>query len=252
MKNISLTDEELHAFIDGELDDASARSVAAAVAASAELTALVDHYRADKALIAGIYGPLIDRPVPLAMMRPLGREKSTARVRIIARITSAAAAIAAMIVVAWFGYPMINGAVTDPLVAEAVAVRQGKVQADREIDSSQVMTSDARNRLAETILAVPVRVPNLEKSGYVLASIAVYPDHGNRHSLQLSYRGRNGALFTMYLRPIAGADRFALSRRGEMQVCVWQNDKMSVVMLGEISAREMLRVATSTYADLDF
>jgi hypothetical protein len=37
-----------------------------------------------------------------------------------------------------------------------------------------------------------------------------------------------------------------------LQVCVWQNDDLSVVMLGEMPAHEMLRVATATYADLNF
>jgi anti-sigma factor RsiW len=252
MENQYISDEELHAFIDGELDDARARSVAAMIAASPELTELTDQYGADKALIARIYGPLIDRPVPLSMMRPLAREKPASRNRPAARIISAVAAIAAMIMVAWVGYPIISGAMIEPLVADALAVRKGDVHADRQFTGSQIATSDARDRLAETALAVPVKVPNLEKSGYVLAAVTVYPDHGNRQSLQLSYRGRNGELFTVYMRPTAGADRFELTRRGDMQICVWQNDNLSVVMLGEMSARDMLRVATSTYADLDF
>jgi hypothetical protein len=37
-----------------------------------------------------------------------------------------------------------------------------------------------------------------------------------------------------------------------MQVCIWQNDDLSVVMLGRMPAHEMLRVATATYADLNF
>jgi anti-sigma factor RsiW len=252
MDNITLTDEDLHAFIDGELDDTRAESVAAAIAASAELTALADRYAADKALIARVYGPLIDRPVPLAIMRPLAQGKVASRGRRFTRIVSAAAAIAAMIVVAWFGYPILSGGAGDPLVAEALAIRQGGVHPVREFMGERIATADARDRLAETTLASPVKVPDLEKSGYVLASVAVYPGHDSRQSLQLSYRGRDGRLFTMYLRAVAGADRFELSQRGNMQVCVWQNDRMSVVMLGEMSAREMLKVATATYADLNF
>jgi anti-sigma factor RsiW len=250
MKNITLSDEELHAFIDGELDAMRTEAVGAAIAASAELTAIADQYAADKALIARVYGPLIDRPIPPAMMRSLTRDRRAPRNRPLGWI-GAAAAIAAMIVVAWLGYPILSGGGTEPLVADALAIRQGDVAAAREFPASQIATAEERDRLAEATLAVPIKVPNLEKSGYALTSIAIYSDHGQQ-SLQLSYRGRNGALFTMYLRPTPGADRFALSHRRDMQICIWQNDKMSVVMLGDISAREMLRVATSTYADLDF
>ena len=252
MDNIALTDDDLHAFIDGELDDARAEAVAAAIAASAELTALAESYAADKALIARVYGPLIDRPVPLAIMRPLHQLKAEPPNRRAFRFASSAAAIAAMIVVAWLGYPLLSGGRGDPLIAEALAIRQGGVHPIHEFAGAQIATADARDRLAETTLASPVKVPDLEKSGYVLASVATYPGHDSRQSLQLTYRGRDGRLFTLYLRPTAGADRFELSQRGTMQVCVWQDDRMSVVMLGEMSPREMLKVATATYADLDF
>jgi anti-sigma factor RsiW len=252
MDNFNLTDEDLHAFIDGELDDARAATVAAAIAASAELTAHADRYAADKALIARVYGPLIDRPVPLAIMRPLAQGKAAPPVRRISRIVSAAAAIAAMIVVAWLGYPLLSGGWGDPLVAEALAIRSGNVNAVREFAGEGIATADARDRLAAATLASPVKVPDLEKSGYMLATVAVYPGRDSRQSLQLTYRGRDGRLFTMYLRPDAGADRFDLSQRGDLQICVWRNDRISVVMLGEMSAHEMLKVATATYADLNF
>ncbi len=50
----------------------------------------------------------------------------------------------------------------------------------------------------------------------------------------------------------AGPDRFDIHRRGNTQICVWQNDDLSVVMTGDMSAREMLKVANLTYNDLNF
>ena len=114
--------------------------------------------------------------------------------------------------------------------------------------------ADAGRRVQTTqaALAVPVKVPNLEKAGFKLIAISAYPDKGGHKALQLSYRDRNGVLFTMYMRQTAGGDRFEMSSRRNMQICVWQNDALSVVMLGEIPAHEMLKVATATYADLNF
>ena len=246
------SDEELHAYVDGELDVARAASIARMIAVSAELSELVDHYRADKDLIARIYGPLIEQPVPLALARSVMRQRASNSNYRPARFFAAAAAIAATIIVAIVGYPLVTGVMTDPLVAEAIAVRAGQVHPDRQIPDSEIATGAARDQLAGNTLSVPVKVPNLEKDGYVLTAMTVYPDRGNRHALQLTYRSRDGSLFTMYMRPTAGADRFELLRRGDLQVCVWQDDDLSVVMLGQMPAREMLRVATSTYADLNF
>ena len=48
------------------------------------------------------------------------------------------------------------------------------------------------------------------------------------------------------------SDPFDMHQRGKTQICVWQNDDLSVVMTGDMSAREMLKVANLTYSDLNF
>ena len=59
-----LSEAELHAFIDGELDDARADAVAAIIAASPELSEQVERFVIDKDMIARAYGPLIEQPLP--------------------------------------------------------------------------------------------------------------------------------------------------------------------------------------------
>jgi anti-sigma factor RsiW len=247
-----LTDEDLHAFIDGELDEARAVQVAMAIAGSAELAARVDGFVADRDMIARIYGPLIDQPVPAALMRATTGEWRQAQVRSPMRFLPAVMALAAALVVAVIAYPTLSNLGGDPLVAEAIAVRSGAIHADRQFADTEIASAATRDHLVQAALSVPVKVPNLEKAGYTLAGITAYPDRRGHQALQISYRDRNGALFTMYVRQTGGGDRFELSRKKNMQVCVWQNDNLSVVMLGTMPAHEMLRVATATYADLDF
>jgi anti-sigma factor RsiW len=246
------TDQDLHAFIDGELDDARATQVAVAIAGSAELSARVDGFIADRDMIARIYGPLIEQPVPAALIRAAAGERRPIPMRSPMRFLPAAMALAAALVIAVISYPTLSNLGGDPLVAEAIAVRAGQVHADRQFVDTEVASAATRDRLVQTALSVPVKVPSLEKAGYTLIGITAYPDRGGRQALQLSYRDRDGALFTMYMRQTGGGDRFELSRKKGMQVCVWQNDNLSVVMLGTMPAHEMLRVATATYADLDF
>jgi anti-sigma factor RsiW len=251
MEKTILSEEELHAFIDGELDDARAEAVAAAIAASPELSERVEHFVLDKDMIARAYGPLIDLPVPDSLRQAVTGARPPAR-RTPVRFWPAAMALAAAIVAAVIAYPMLSNLGGDPLVTEAFAVRDGEVHAERQYAGTEIASAATRDQLVETALSVPVKVPNLEKAGYTLTAITAYPDRGGHHALQLSYRDRNGVLFTMYMRQTAGGDRFELSRRNDVQVCVWQNDDLSVVMLGRMSAHEMLRVATATYADLNF
>jgi anti-sigma factor RsiW len=255
MENIILTDEELHAFIDGELDEARTEAVAAIIAGSPELSERMERFALDKDMIARAYGPLIDLPLPDSMRLAVtqgGTRRPVVPARAPVRFFPAAMALAAAIVAAVIAYPVLSGLGGDPLVAEALAVRDGQVHAERQFADAEIASAALRDQLVETALSVPVKVPNLEKAGYRLTAITAYPDRGGHKALQLSYRDRNGVLFTMYMRQTAGGDRFELSRRKDMQVCIWQNDDLSVVMLGQMPAHEMLRVATATYADLNF
>jgi len=253
MNRIVLTDEDLNAFIDGELDEARDVAVAAVIAASPELSERVERLILDKDMIARIYGPLIEQPVPDGLRQMVTRPRPAAQpARSTRRFLPAAMALAAAIVAAVIVYPQMSGVGGDPLVAEALAVRSGQVHADRQYADADISAEAARDGLAQAALAVPVKVPNLEKAGYRLVGVSAYPDRNGHKALQLSYRDKGGTLFTMYMRQTAGTDRFEFTSRRNMQICVWQNDELSVVMLGEMPAHEMLKVATATYADLNF
>jgi anti-sigma factor RsiW len=245
------SEEELHAFIDGEMEPGRAEAFAEIVAASPRLTELVERYQADKDLIAQVYGPLIERPLPIALVEAAAGRRPAASRRF-TTVYRAAIALAATVAIVWVGYPIAARLMTDPLVAEALAIRSGAVTADATIASEAMTDTVRRDRFADDALATPIRIPDLEKAGYELAAVATYPEMGGHHAVQLSYRGRDGQTFTMFLRPSKGPDRFELKRHADLQVCVWQDDDLSVVMLGTMSAREMLKIATATYADLNF
>jgi anti-sigma factor RsiW len=85
-----------------------------------------------------------------------------------------------------------------------------------------------------------------------LAAIAVYPDGAERHRLQLTYRNGDGRVFTVYLAGRSRPEGFELIGRGSLRICIWRTDELSAVMVGEMSTNEMLRVASLTYADLNF
>jgi hypothetical protein len=134
-----------------------------------------------------------------------------------------------------------------------LAVRDGKANAAREIPAVQLASSEARDAALQSVLHLPVRVPDLERAGFELARMQLFDENTERKSVQLTYRDQKARSFTVYLRGPAGSDRFDLRQHGNLQVCIWQNDSLGVVMLGgDMTAREMLRVATLTYTDLEF
>lgn len=229
--------EDIQAFIDGELDRKAMADFAAKVTASPALSREVARLRADKLLLKTVYGPLADQPIPDRLRAPFRRH----RVRNRTLQFSAAAAMAASLALAvWFGPGLWGG---DVLVKEALAARKGSANVTREV---ALDSGDSRDAVVSAALSVPVKVPDLERWGYKLTSVSVIGQ-----AAQISYRDTAGKLFTMYLRHSLGADRFDLHEEGKTEVCVWQNAELAVAMVGEMTAKEMLKVASSSYADLN-
>jgi len=247
-----ISDVELHAYIDGELEQERARVVAAEVAASVELSALVAQYKADRDLIMRTYGPLIEHPLPAGLIESFVRASTIRQAPRRARFFAAATAMAALIVAGWIGFALLADSRTESIVAEAMAARDGRVHYEREANAAELQDRDASGRILRSAIDAPIQVPNLEKAGYRLAAIDVYPGRSGKHALQLSYRDAGNNLFTLYIRAPGGPDRFDLKQRGKMAICIWRNDDLNVAMLGEMSQKEMLRIATLTYGDLNF
>jgi anti-sigma factor RsiW len=231
--------EDLQAFVDGQLDREAMSAFAAKVAASPALAREVARLRADKLLLRQAYGPLADRPVPESLRGPIRRHRSRQR----ARQFGAALALAAGLALAvWFGPGLWGG---DTVVKEALAARGGAGVVTRQL-ALQGEDAVQRDSVVSAALSVPVKVPDLARAGLSLTAVTLYGQ-----AAQLSYRDAAGKLFTIYLRHSLGPDRFDLHREGKTEVCVWQNAELAVAMVGEMSAKEMLKVASSSYADLN-
>jgi anti-sigma factor RsiW len=222
--------EELHAFVDGEMDRAETVEFAAKVAASPMLAREVARLRADKALLASVYGPLADEPIPDRLRAPFRKKRAQRRVLQVASGIGLAAAFSLLL---WL--TPVGG---DRLINEALAARSS---------GDFVQTSEEqRDKLIAAALSVPVKVPDLTGAGYHLAGIALY-----KQAAQIGYRDGAGKLFTLYLRHPTGPDRFDMRAKGNLEICVWENAELAVAMVGEMSGKDMLKLAAATYADLN-
>jgi anti-sigma factor RsiW len=229
--------EDIQAFVDGELDREAMAVFAAKVSASPALAREVARLRADKLLLKSVYGPLAEQPIPERLRQPFRRHRARSR----ALQFSAAAALAAGLALAvWFGPGLWGG---DVLIKEALTARNGGGALTRQVALNDAETGDS---VVSAALQIPVKVPDLERWGYKLTGISVYGQ-----AAQLSYHDGAGKLFTMYLRPSLGSDRFDLRQEGKTEICVWQNAELAVAMVGEMGAKEMLKLASSSYADLN-
>ncbi|MDX2144493.1 MAG: hypothetical protein SFV19_14140 [Rhodospirillaceae bacterium] len=240
-ERFDISESDLHAFIDGELGAERARLVAAALTQDSVLAARVASFRADKEQFARVYGPLIDQPVPLRLQAVLARGKRRAPVGLPRTAWMAMAASIVAAVVGWASLSVLQPAPADTIVAEALAARADTAGAQ------SVSPGEAGQALTQA-LELNLQAPDLSKMGYTLARVDTYADTPGGAAVKLDYRAADARTFTIYLRRSSGDVRFEMLKQGETRICLWQDDVVGAVMLGEMSAGEMLRLASLAYS----
>lgn len=247
--------EELHAFLDGELDPIRAAEFSKLIAADPVLAARLAAFRSDKERLSQIYGSLRDLPLPPEWTEPVGEWLETQplprrlRFRGSHRVVAAIAACLLLMAGLWLGYDRFILPSEDRIVAEAFAARQNLVRPEESLAATSV-APDTVNRMLATSLAMMVKAPDLTKLGYRLTEIHVYSGRPKMKSVELEYRNAQDRLFTLYLRQPTGAPRVDLVEREGLRICIWQDDVLGAVMVGQMSAGEMARIASLAYSGL--
>jgi len=226
----------LHALIDGELPPHRARMVEAMIQADAALAARVADYRAQKALMKQLYGPLIDQPVPQHLIH---RAQSTpARQGWGDWRRFAAAAVVALVLAGGGALWLRPGTVPGDVVELALDARTASLPGTPD-DLAPY------NEALSRIMDLKVKVPDLSRAGYTLAGV-----HLEEDAASIAYRDGRGKLVTIYLRQSDGTVRFDQFKRADLRICVWQDDRLSMVMAGDMSAAIMQRLASMAYIGL--
>ncbi len=256
-----ITEEELHAFIDGELDPVRATEIAAQIESDIALAERVAAFRGDRAKLAQIFGAIAAQPLPERWLRLID-ERSSARPNLFARPGLFAnmrrsqryiAALAAALLLA-FGlgsaYESFVAPRSDTIVAEALAAHENTVTAQSRFEGAALPASADASTLIASTLMLNLKAPNLGKMGYRLTGIRIFEGVPGGKAVELEYRNAQNIVFSLYLRHPSGPAKVDLTKSGNTRICLWQDDMLGSVMTGEMSAGEMSRLASLAYSGL--
>jgi anti-sigma factor RsiW len=235
-----VSEAELSAFLDGELADARARDVAAAIEADPALAARLAAFSADKAMLKDVFGPLAATPVPQDWVARAQAPRRTRPWRSIA-------ALAACLMVAVIGGALYlrQPAVQErEIVAAALAARDGKASGSDVAGAVAGQINDVASQAAH----VRVKIPDLKPMGYSLTALHVYD--GGEGAAEMIYRDGRGRRFSLYVRRSDGKPRFDQFAQGGERICVWQDEELGMVMSGDVSTAAMQRLASLAYTGL--
>lgn len=249
-----VTEEELHAFADGQLPEDRAEAMAAWLAAHPDDAAIVGAWRAQALSIRACYGAVAAEPVParLTLERIVARERPA---RLWIRI--AAAALIAFVVGGGSGWiargmtvstPSGFGALTaDALEAHRLYVVEVRHPVEVPGDQRAHMTQWLSKRVGEHL-----RVPDLRNIDLKLVGGRLLPGPSGATAFYM-YEAPSGERFTIYCAKAEAAPETALRfKQGKRFAAVyWVDDKLAYVVSGPAERARLESIAKAVYEQVD-
>jgi anti-sigma factor RsiW len=250
-------DDDVHAYVDGQLDPARRAAVEAWLAENPEAAARAAFYARTNEALHQRFDHVLSEPVPAAMRAPRRR-------RLAAPLRSAAFAaswLIAGLVGGWFAQTalvdpkVVVVTVAPPMPAQAAIAHAAyasevrhpvEVGADEEAHLVRWLT----NRMGK-----PVKAPKLEALGYRLMGGRLLPGSETGVACQFMYESASGVRITLFIRTpnpdqAETAFRFATESNG-IGVFYWIDRKLAYALSANLPKDELKRLAREVYEQLN-
>lgn len=255
-RTVPVTEEELHAFVDGELASDRRHEVEAWLAAHPEDAARVAGWQAQGEAIRARYATVIDEPLPERLdLDRLVRARSGWRWR----LAAAAVLLVAFLgggLAGWFGRDLM----ADPEATLAVAPRSLVADA---LDAHRLYIAEVRHPVevpADAKHLMPwlsrkvghqLRAPNLKDFGLKLIGGRLLPSPASPAALFM-YEGASGDRYTLYCARTGKPDTaLRFKQAGLVAAFYWVDAEVSYVLSGPADRERLLAVAEAAYGQMD-
>jgi len=249
-----VSEDELNAYVDGELPADRREAVAAWLADHPEDAATVAAYQAQAESIRARFGAVADEPVPerLKLDRLLRGGGNIGR-RWAAMAAAAVIAFAIGGRAGWFahGAATVNASGFDTFTAEALdAYKLYVVEVRHPVEVPGSERAHMTQWLSKR-LGYAQHIPDLESLGLKLVGGRLLPGPTGAAAFYM-YEGPSGERYTIYCAK-AGAPETALRYKGgeRYSAFYWVDDKRAYVVSGPAERDQLEKVAKSIYEQVD-
>ena len=245
----NIIESDLHAYADGQLDDASRLRLEAHLAQDAQAAARVRAWRQQNEALRALYNPLLNEPLPqrlLAVRAPRALWPYYAL---------AAGAMGLSFGLGWLarayqGERAVEAAALPRRAAVAYAVYAPEVRHPVEVGAEQ------RDHLVKWLskrLGHELRVPVLTQQGFELVGGRLLPG-GSGPVAQFMYQDARGQRITLYVSRRDAEPRetaFRFSQEDKIGVFYWIDGELGYALSAEMDRARLLSVATVVYRQLN-
>ena len=253
----SVTEEDIHGYVDGILDGHDRSRVEAYLAAHPEEAARVEAYRAQNIGLHALFDetPFTPAPEELAEMADelRGAMRRQRRTRSYALMAASLSALAVTGVLGWLTF---TGNLGDSGSAKNVEIAAAPVPEETASDGDQFYPPFDRisggpeattlSLLAEHYAGAPMQAPNLETLGFKLIVQRVFPTPRGP-GVQLLYQNRQGDWITLYIGgdQRTGETKFSFVKREGVSMAYWRRGALSYGLSGGLQKEELAKLAQS-------
>ena len=245
----NITEADLHAYTDGQLDDARRVQVQAHLAQHAAAAEQVRVWREQNEALRVRYNPVLNEPLPQRRLAPHAQRR---------RWQSYAIAAGAMGLGFALGW-MVQSNRTDQFVEAAALPRRAAVAYAvyaPEVRHPVEVGADQQEHLVKWLskrLGSDLKAPLLTQQGFDLVGGRLLPG-GKGPVAQFMYQDSRGQRITLYvsLRDAEPRDTaFRFSQEDKVSVFYWIDGKLGYALSGEMDRASLLAVATVVYRQLN-
>lgn len=249
--NMSVTENDLHAYADGELAPESRAGVEQYLAQRPEEAERVRAYTAQNGWLRALYNPVLDEAVPERMTRVASRPVSHAW----PRFALAAGLFFAGIGIGW----VLRGTGIAPLPADAPFAKRAAVAHavfSPEVRHPVEVGADQEDHLVKWLskrLGTDLKSPKLDGYGYLLVGGRLLSGPQGPVA-QFMYQDAKGQRLTMYVSSQRGetADTaFRYVQEGRVSVFYWIDRHYGYALSGEMGREALLSLANVVYKQLN-
>jgi len=250
-RTVPVTEDELHAFVDGELPADRRQEVEAWLAARPDDAARLAAWRSQEDAIRAQYASVVDEPIPERL--DLDRLTRRSRSR---RMLAAAAVLVAFLAGSasgWLGRGVWEGGNVPASRAVVVEALEAHRLYIAEVRHPVEVAADAKHLLPWLSRKVgsPLRAPNLKSFGLKLIGGRLLPGTKGPAAL-LMYEGPSGERFTLYFARATAPDSALRYREsGQVAAFYWVDGEVSYVISGPAERNRLQKVAEAAYDQLD-
>jgi len=253
MTDQSITDNDLHAYVDGELDAARRAEVEAHLAANPAAAKIVRDYRSLNRDLHEAFDDVLNEPLPHAMVRVARRRPLEAMRRIAAALVLVAAGAAG-------GWALND--VTSPQndsLAAAFPARAGIIHSTYYAErrhAVEVAAGEKPHLVAwlSKRLGTDVEIPDLSEAGFQLVGGRMLPGE-SKPAAHFLYEDIEGDRISLYMRhgDTGGRDTaFSFASTGVVGVYYWINGPTGYAVAGGVEREVLLKVAKIVYRQLGY